>query len=87
MIVVSPSLYLPRTELNNPEEQRRRFQEQERERAAGDEEAQVPDEEFCKALEYGMPPTVGWGLGIDRLIMLLTNTNNIRDVLAFPIKS
>jgi lysyl-tRNA synthetase class 2 len=51
---------------------------------AGDDEAQVIDENFVKALEYGLPPTGGWGLGIDRLTMLMTDTNNIKEIMLFP---
>ncbi len=72
------------SELNDPEEQRRRLQEQARRRAAGDEEAMVYDEDFVTALEYGMPPAGGLGLGVDRLVMLLTDNVSIREVLAFP---
>ena len=72
-------------ELNDPLEQRIRFQNQQADRNAGDVEAQVLDEDFCVALEYGMPPTVGWGLGIDRLCMLVTGAKNIKDVISFPI--
>jgi lysyl-tRNA synthetase, class II len=72
------------TELNNPFEQRERFRMQAAEKSAGDEEAMMTDEDFCVALEYGLPPTGGWGIGIDRLVMYLTNAANIKDVILFP---
>ncbi|TYZ61892.1 hypothetical protein PybrP1_006468 [[Pythium] brassicae (nom. inval.)] len=72
------------TELNNPKVQRERFIEQMAQAAAGDDEAQPHDEGFCTAMEYGLPPTGGWGAGIDRLTMFLTNKFNIKEVLLFP---
>ncbi|MFN2528485.1 MAG: lysine--tRNA ligase [Candidatus Baltobacteraceae bacterium] len=74
------------TELNDPDDQRARFQAQVGERASGDEEIPEPDWDYVRALEYGMPPTAGIGIGIDRLVMLLTNQTSVRDVILFPLQ-
>jgi lysyl-tRNA synthetase class 2 len=72
------------TELNVAAEQRLRFEEQARQKDQGDDEAQLIDETFCRALEHALPPTGGWGMGIDRMVMFLTDNWSIREVLAFP---
>jgi len=72
------------SELNDPVEQYERFRDQVRQRESGDEEAMLMDEDYIRALSYGMPPAAGIGIGVDRLVMLLTNKVSIRDVILFP---
>merc|ERR1711862_1005952 len=72
------------TELNDPARQKACFDAQAKDKEMGDDEAQLVDDVFCSSLEYGLPPTAGWGMGIDRLTMFLTNSNNIKEVLFFP---
>ena len=83
MFILSKEFCNAYTELNSPIVQKALFEKQAQDKAMGDVEAQIPDADFVLALEYGLPPTGGLGIGIDRLVMLLTNQSNIREVIAF----
>jgi lysyl-tRNA synthetase class 2 len=84
LFAVTKELANAYTELNDPITQKLRFEQQAADKAAGDDEAQSIDENFVTALQYGLPPTAGWGMGIDRVAMLLTDSHNIKEVLFFP---
>ena len=85
MVVAGAEIVNAFTELNDPIDQRKRFEEQMKLREAGDEEAQMIDEDFIEALEIGLPPTGGFGMGIDRFFSILTNQNTVREVVLFPM--
>lgn len=84
LIVVGNEIVKAYSELNDPQDQLARFQEQDKNRKKGDKEAHAVDTDYVEALEYGMPPTAGWGLGVDRLVKILTDSETLREVLFFP---
>jgi len=84
LVIAGIELVKAFSELNDPLDQRERFEEQMKLREKGDEEAQLIDNDFLKALEYGMPPAAGWGLGVDRFVRVLTDSNTLREILFFP---
>ncbi len=84
LIVAGMEIVNAFSELNDPQEQSGRFEEQEKARAVGSEEAQRFDADFIEALEYGMPPAAGLGMGVDRLALLLTDSHSVREVILFP---
>ncbi len=84
-VVMGQELLKAYSELNDPQEQLERFREQQAQRERGDDEAQFVDMDFVEALEYAMPPTAGWGIGIDRFVALLTNSHTLREVILFPL--
>jgi lysyl-tRNA synthetase class 2 len=84
LVIAGLELVKAFSELNDPIDQRKRFEDQMKLREKGDEEAQLLDEDFLKAIEYGMPPTAGWGMGIDRFVRVLTNSKTLREILLFP---
>lgn len=85
LVVLGQELVNAYSELVNPEEQRKRFSDQVKARKAGDKEAHMMDQDYIEAMEYGMPPMAGWGMGVDRFVMLLTNVPNIREAVFFPL--